>query len=81
MQSKQVSAPASRSIVNYQLTCGFSASVLALGCAERGQRAASQAAAAVVLPAVRLAAAGIFRGAGIRLFGRKRAGFDSPRGF
>jgi hypothetical protein len=27
IQSKQVSGPASRSIVNYRLTCGFSASV------------------------------------------------------
>jgi hypothetical protein len=37
MQSKQVSASASRSIVNYRLTCGFFASVLPAGCAERGQ--------------------------------------------
>jgi hypothetical protein len=81
MQSKQVSASASRSIVNYQLTCGFSASVLAVGCAERGQRAASQAARAAVLAAVKVVAAGIFRAAGIRLLGRKCAGFDSPRGF
>jgi hypothetical protein len=36
-QSKQVSAPASRSIINYQLTCGFFASVLPSDCTEKGQ--------------------------------------------
>jgi hypothetical protein len=46
MQSKQVSASASRSIVNYRLTCGFSASVFLAGCTERGQGAASQGAPA-----------------------------------
>src|SRR6476620_5535348 len=36
-QSKQVSAPASRSILNYRLTCGFFASVLRSDCTEKGQ--------------------------------------------
>jgi hypothetical protein len=36
-QSKQVSALSSRSIINYRLTCGFFASVLPSGCAEKGQ--------------------------------------------
>src|SRR4029077_14173583 len=35
--SKQVGASASRSIVNYRLTCGFSASVYRPNCAESGQ--------------------------------------------
>src|SRR6202035_1323758 len=36
-QSKQVSAPSSRSILNYRLTCGFFASVLPSDCTEKGQ--------------------------------------------
>jgi hypothetical protein len=65
MQSKQVSAPASRSIVNYRLTCGFSASVLAAGCIEKGQ-AAAPAGAALPFCAARGLAGGIFHKRGIR---------------
>jgi hypothetical protein len=80
MQSKQVIASASRSIVNYQLTCGFSASVLPSGCIERGQDAALPGAPAAVLQGAR-GLRELFSAA--RAFGglKKYAGFDSPRGF